>query len=318
MSAQTLVAPGTTVTEGAPAPDPGAAPADGTSAPKPPEGGSKEAAPDGRGDAKSEPAAPAEPSPELVKALANVRGLAGRLRAAERENRELKASADKPAATPPPAAKTETTETPPDPVAALPKETDSEGKELVQYLGEWMSPAMAREMIDARQFREDQHRQRSEAEVAKRTADRETAYREMANGIEASVTQLMKDSFSAIPAKRQPRVEAFLVSVADDIIAKDGEQAKAEGRDPFEMLLQDGYLEGVMRAVQTEGRETFGALAEAQVLDNKQHEIDNPVTTPKGGAASEHPMGIEEYEALSPAERRRVDAGVKARYRPQA
>ena len=306
MSAPVVAVPETPVVEPTPVAGPAA---DASATPTPPADATAAA------EAKATPETPAEPSEPLKKALGNVRGMARQLRALEKENAALRADQQKAAPAP------GVPKTVDDELAALPTDKDAEGKELVKLGDEWMSPAMAREMLENRRLRQAFLKDRDErtqadakANAEKRAATTQAAYSEMATGIETAIKQLMTDSFSAAPDARKPRVESFLIHVADDLIAAAGEEAKAEGKDPLEVLLQDGFLEGIAEQVRTEGVETFGAFAEAQLNDNREQAEKHPVTTPKGQPAVEPDMTYEKMRQLPPAERRKILDRIKQRH----
>ena len=321
MSAPVVAVPETPVVEPTPVAGPAA---DDKATPAPPaDAAAAKAAADAKAEAAKSETARSEtpeyaPTPKEMELRGNVKGLARALRTTQKEFADYRAAQEKAAAAAAPA-KPPTVE---EQFAALPRDKDADGKDIVKYGDDWMSPQIARDMLEGRRFREETKaeqeqsaREKREADLKRRQETVDKALEEMAGGVEAVVQQMVDDHFSNYPADVKSEMKEYASFLADKAVSAAGQQAMREGVDPLDVLVADGFINGVSQQNYERIKTVFGAFAEAQLNDNREHEEKHPVTTPKGQSAVEPDMTYEKMRQLPPAERRKILDRIKQRHK---
>lgn len=206
-----------------------------------------------------------------------------------------------------------------DQLAALPKDTDESGKDIVKLGGEWLSPTTAREFLEMRETREqvrkdqaEREHLRAEQDSQERAETRRKAGEDMEAGVSRYISVIMRSDFKHVPETHRDGVEAYLASTVDTLIADAVKKAGDLGQDPLQVLMADGFLEGLGDQAKDQVKETLGAFAEAQLQSNQRHAEQHKVTTPTGQPAVVPAMNYDEYSLLSPAEQRKVRARIAA------
>lgn len=295
--------------------DPNAAPKVGD--PPAPPGTKGEAAPGQPGDKPKEPETKKPETPEVTLDGEKVQKsgkLLKLLRDRQAENEKLKtelAAAKKPAAAKPGEAHPA--------LQGLPTEKGADGKERVQWHGEWFSPeyvvAMHEQGVELAETREQMTaKERADQEAAWEAAT-ERVLREFEEAAIAVVDDGVGKAFPKLTGEQRKLLTDMLVPYADAQL----EQSDLTQLDEAGMR---GLVERIAKGAVTKARDLFTLVAAGQAAGNvearEQHRV-MPDGTPGVGTET---LTMEEWLKLSPAQRaahrQRAQAAAEAARTPAA